>query len=154
MKNNKELQQREKDNMESRSELFVYEFNKAIEKEEFLNIIESVKMFTWFLESLAGKDYESEFFKVWFSAGGFCMLFKPTGILIKIFYEEKTLHDARNPDFHLEVAVNRKMYASDFSTFFMLLQLDLDGLLDYSDLIDLDTLSVCTKFAHEKYTIV
>ena len=140
--------------MESKPELFVYEFNKTIEKEEFLSITESTKMFAWFLESLASKGYESEFFKMWFTAEELCMLFKPTGILIKIFYEEKTLHDARNPDFHLEVAVNRKMYASDFSTFLMLLQLDLDGLLDYSDLIDLDTLSVCTKFAHEKYTIV
>jgi len=139
--------------MDSRPDIYIYEFNnQPIGKDEFMNITESEGMFAWFLESLASRKYESKFFKMWFTTEGFCMLFKPTGVLIEVFYEEKTLHDAKNPDFRLEIAVNRRMHVSDFSTFLMLLQLDLDGLLDYSDLIDLDTLSHCTTFAHEKYT--
>jgi len=140
--------------MEGRPELFVYEFNKAIEKDEFLSIAESEKMFAWFLEGLASNNYESKFFKIWFMKDGLCMLFKPTGILVEMFYEGKTLHDARKPEFSLEIAVNRKMHESDFRAFFMMLQLDLDELLDYLDLLDTSRLPECVKLAYEKHTIV
>ena len=128
-------------NMNNRPEIYIYEFKKhPISKDEFMNITESEGMFAWFLESLASKGYESEAFKMWFRSESLCMLFKPTGVLIEVFYEEKTLHDAKNPDFRLEVVVNRRMNVSDFRIFLVLLQLDLDGLLDDPYLMERDVL--------------
>jgi len=137
--------------MEGRPELFVCEYNKEIDKDEFLSIDKSERMFAWFIEGLANKNYESKFFKIWFMEEGLHLLFKPTESLIELAYEGKNLQDARKPEFNLEITVNRSMYASDFSTFFMLLQLEL---LNYLDTLNPNRLSECVKITYEKHTIV